>query len=481
MFERLYRHVIRPRASLFLRLCVCSLLLTSQPAFADPGTIDRLLEIPALRGGVTGCLVESLDDHKVVYERDADLRLMPASNRKLFTTAAVLGLLGPDFAISTPVLAAGPPDATGTVTGDAYLRGAGDSALGPADLDTLAKAVAAGGVKHIAGGIVGDGGVFEDGPYGTNWGWDTLNDDYAPAIDGLDANDGVVTIDVTPGASAGAPASYTIDPPTSVQPIDDEATTVVAGGPVDVTVRHPWRKDVIVIAGAVPVGGHKRVEIPVADPVLFTADLFRSALVKAGVTVDGPASTGQTPSTASTVLAAHKSPPMSAYVALMNKPSDNLLAESLIRVIGVAKSGHGTYDAGDDAEMAYFKSAGLDVADITLDDGSGVSRRNYVTARSVVDLLVYETGQPTFAAFLDSLPVAGVDGTLRHRFKGTAGASNVRAKTGTLTGAAALSGYFTGKSGRRYAFSLIMNNYTGTADEVRDVQDNVVVDLIDTL
>jgi len=443
--------------------------------------VDKILNSPALKGAITGCVVERLGDKHIMYQQNADLRLMPASNRKLYTTAAVLGLLGPDYTITTPVLSATSPDAAGTINGDIYLKGAGDSLLTTADLDDLAKSMVSAGVKKVTGGVVGDGSAFEDGPYGTNWGWDTLNDDYAPAITGLDINDGIVDIDVKPGASAGIPVAYAVDPPNHVQPIVDQAVTVDQGGKDTVSAAHPWRKDVIVLRGNMPLGGHTHIKIPVADPVLLAADLFRSALLKAGISVEGDAWTALTPSTASTVVASHKSAPMSTYIASMNKPSDNLVAESLVRVIGVEKGGHGDYDTGDAAELAYFKSIGLDTSVLTLDDGSGVSRRDYVTARSIVDLLAYESTQPYFSSFRDSLPVAGVDGTLRHRLKGTAAEGNLRAKTGTLTAAASLSGYFTGKSGKVYAFSLLMNNFPATATDVRSIQDEAVVHLIDSL
>lgn len=426
--------VFRPARRVFLRIltigCLsfcCSVL--PAVAYADPKpdpAIEKLLDAPSMRGGITAYVVEGLDDKSVVFKDNADVRLMPASNRKLFTTAAVLGLLGPNATISTAVVCKSTADPSGAINGDIYLRGGGDSLLSTADLDTLARSMAANGVKRIAGGVVGDGGAFEDGPYGTNWGWDTLNDDYAPAITGLEVNDGCLKIDVTPGAAPSAPAVYTVDPPTRAQAIVDNAVTGAEGTPDTIHARHPWEKDAIVLSGSVPAGGHKSIDIPVADPVLYAADLFRAALLHAGISVAGDASVGSTPPDAKTILATHVSPPMSDYIASMNKPSDNLLAESLMRVIGIVKEGHGTYDAGDDAETAYFKSIELDVDTLTLDDGSGVSRRNYVTAQSVVDLLIFASKQPYFDAFRKSLPIAGVDGTLRHRLVGTAAAGNVR-------------------------------------------------------
>ncbi len=496
MLKTVSAAIVRPMSALFLRkrlvarrLCligpaVIGMLASSAPLRADPAdlpaTIDRTLDVPAVRGGITAYIIQRMPDGAVIYERNADLRLMPASNRKLFTTAAVLGVLGDDYTITTKILLR-EPVSNGEVSGDIYLKGAGDSLLSVADLDAMARSVAAAGVKHVRGGVVGDGHVFEDGPYGSTWGWDSLDEDYEPAIAGLEVNDGVVTIVAGGGPSVGSPVTFRSEPAYQGLPIVSQAVTVAAGERADLSASRRWRSDVVRLRGTVPLHGSARVQIPVIDPADFAADQFRQALERAGVKVDGSAWSGHMPASATVEVASHASPPMKSYIASMNKPSDNLLAESLIRVVGIKASQHGAYDAGDAAERDFLQTLGIDVEGLTLEDGSGVARRNYVTARSVGRLLLAMSKRQDFDAFVNSLPIGGVDGTLRRRFVKGPGKGNVRAKTGTLTGASALSGYFTGASGQRYLFSLIVNNYPGTATQIRSVEDVVLEESIRNL
>jgi serine-type D-Ala-D-Ala carboxypeptidase/endopeptidase (penicillin-binding protein 4) len=460
-----------------------------------PAKMDQILNAPVLRGGITACIVESLSDDTIVYARNADTRVMPASNRKLFTTAAVLSILGDDYTLTTRAFAAGAPTADGTLAGDITLRGGGDSLLSPADLDELAKSVAAAGVKHVLGGVVGDGSVFVDGPYGADWGWDTLNDDYAPVIAGLELTDGDITVDADGEEAAGAPVTVQLDPPSTLEPVINNAVTGAAGTASSLAATRAWSKPGIIVTGTLPPQGHAEVQIPVLDPVAYAAEQFRASLVKAGVIVDGPASTtaasaasGAASSAITAVqggptvtLATHVSPPMSQYIAFMNKPSDNLLAESLVRDIGIAQGGQGSYAAGDAAEMKAWRDMGIDTGLLSFDDGCGVSRRDYVTVREIAQLLAAMAKRNDFDDFQASLPIAGVDGTLKHRFVGTPAQGNVHAKTGTLTSARALSGYLTARSGKRYLFSIVMNNYPGSAPDAGKVQDGAVEEMIKDL
>jgi D-alanyl-D-alanine carboxypeptidase/D-alanyl-D-alanine-endopeptidase (penicillin-binding protein 4) len=487
-------------------------LFGSRPALPDvdfAAKMDQILNAPALQGGITGCVVERLQDRAILYARNADTRLMPASNRKLFTTAAVLDILGDGYTLSTRVLAAQPPSPDGTLPGDITLRGGGDSLLSVADLDTLAKAVAAAGVKHVLGGVVGDGTAFDGEPYGASWGWDTLNDDYAPVIAGLELTDGDITVDADGGATAGAPVAYHLDPPSTLETVINNAVTAPAGADAGFAATRAWRKPGIILTGTVPPGGHAELQIPVLDPVAYAAEQFRASLVRAGVTVDGPATSAMVAPAASVAplsgmitvrggppaqpgiipatsaptitLATHVSVPMNQYIAFMNKPSDNLLAESLVRDIGIAQAQQGSYAAGDVAEMKAWQDLGVDTSLLSFEDGCGVSRRDYVTVREIAELLTAMAGRKDFDDFEASLPIAGVDGTLKHRLIGTAAQGNVHAKTGTLTSARALSGYFTGASGKQYLFSIVMNNYPGSAPDAGKVQDAAVLEMIKDL
>lgn len=465
---------------IFLLLLVCP-PLSVRANGALTQALDRILDAPALKGGITGAIVVRVGDGQTLYARNPDTRLLPASNLKLFTSAAALEMLGGDFRFTTRVLAAERPDSGGTVRGDVVLRGVGDSSLLTQDLDDLAAQMAREGVRRITGNILGDGSVFTDGPYGLGWEWDDLSDEEFPQIAGLELNRGDIAVHAAPGGSVGAPVVVTLDPPTGFVPIISRARTGAAKTPGGFSMQRPWNGSAIVLTGALPLGTASDQNIPVMEPPRYAATVFRECLKRHGVAVGGLGFMGQTPPSATAVLASHVSVPLAPYLALMNKPSDNLLAESLVRTLGAVKGDGGNYASGYAVETALFQKLGVDTSAIRLVDGCGVGRRNVVTARAVGQLLLGMHRQADWNVYYDSLPIAGVDGTLRNRLKGTRATGNVHAKTGTLTGVRALSGYVTGGQGDLYAFSLLMNNFPGTARQVGDVQDKFVIYLADTL
>jgi len=461
-------HALYSLALLFpLLLCLVSFPAHAQTPLAP--TLDKILNAPALRGGVTGAIVCRVRDGKTLYTHDADLRLLPASNRKLFTSAAALELLGPDFRVHTDLLAAARPDASGTIAGDVYLRGGGDGLLSPADLDATANALALAGIKRIDGDIVGDGTRFADGPYGFGWEWDDFSDEEFPQISALEVNEGVLAVHAVPGKAPGDLVSVTLDPPTDYVPLGVTAQTAAKEAADTCTVSRPWDKNEFRIAGTLPLGQTLTQKVPVQNPPLLAAFLLRAALEQHGITVTGKAAPGQTVPNA-VLLTSHPSLPLSEYIVRMNKPSDNLLAESLVRLLDSA----GTYDAGHLRETPFFHSLGVDTGAIALVDGCGVGRRNFVTARAVSQLLLGMHRERSWPLYYASLPIAGVDGTLKSRMIGTPAQNNVHAKTGTLSQARALSGYVTGRSGQLYVFSLLMNNFPGNARSAGAVQDQFV-------
>jgi D-alanyl-D-alanine carboxypeptidase/D-alanyl-D-alanine-endopeptidase (penicillin-binding protein 4) len=460
------------------RLFCALLLCLSATAQAAPDSLtqalDQILDAPALKGGITGAVVQRVGDGKILYEHNADTRLLPASNRKLFTAAAALELLGDDFTFTTQVRATARPDADGTLHGDLVLHGVGDSSLKTADLDDLAAQVAKTGVKRITGGVIGDGSVFTDGPYGFGWEWDDFDDEEFPQIAGLEVDDGDVAVQIAPGAAVGAPAEVTFSPPTSYVPLVNQAVTAARDGTSTLRIVRPYAQNGLQVTGQMPLGKTATQNVPVEDPPRYTATVFALCLARHGVIVTSPSLEAKASTEAPIVLASHTSIPLAPYLALMNKPSDNLLAESLIRTLGMVKGQGGTYDAGHAVEMPFFRKLGVDVGSIALVDGCGVGRRNFVTARAVGQLLVGMHRQADWKVYYDSLPIAGVDGTLKRRMKGTKAEGNVHAKTGTLSQVRGLSGYLNGSNGEVYAFSLLMNNFPGSATDAGQVQDKFI-------
>jgi PBP4 family serine-type D-alanyl-D-alanine carboxypeptidase len=238
-------------------------------------------------------------------------------------------------------------------------------------------------------------------------------------------------------------------------------------------VEREWDRNVIDVTGTLPAGAPVHIDITVADPARYAAAVFTSALQGAGITISGAVKTGAAPLGANVVLK-HTGPKIADYIKLMNKPSDNLLAESLIRLVGMEIGKGGSYDNGHAVESDWLVRQGIDTAKLDLADGCGVSRRDFVTARSVADLLVLMHGKADWQVYDDSLPIAGVDGTLRKRMKDTLAAGNVHAKTGSLGEVSCLSGYVTSKSGVLYVFSVLNNNFSGPTNDIRAMQDRFV-------
>ena len=440
-------------------------LWTVRPA-AAASLAERIEEALAGLGphAVSAVRVLSLPRREVLYERNVDLSLNPASNMKLFTSAASLALLGPDYRFTTRVLRTGERAAGGVLRGDLVLQGGGDPVLESTDLAALADAVKAAGVQRVTGALRVDDTRYDTERLGSGWSWDNEPYYYSPQISALSVDRNVATVDVLPGKSPGAPAVVEVRPLEGYLKIVERPSTAEAGTATRLQVtrergRNELRVTGVIAAGAAPSRGRT---VTVEAPELLAGKLFRKLLVERGVQVAGPVLRGAAPVGAAEV-AAHRSPPLGGIVALLNKPSDNLIAEMLLKELGHARTGEGSAASGGKVVRAWLERLGIDAGGVRVADGSGLSRMDLVTARAVSDLLVKADAEPWREVFVRSLPIAGVDGTLRARMKGTAAENNVRAKTGTLTSVTALSGYVTTRSGERLVFSILANNYQGPA------------------
>ncbi len=236
----------------------------------------------------------------------------------------------------------------------------------------------------------------------------------------------------------------------------------------------------VTLTGSIPVGQTPdpnnddtdgRVTVP--KPPLFAATILTEHLTTHGIQVNGSPSMGSTPPGAD-VLASHSSVPMNVMLAKMLKPSDNLIAEMLVR-LEAAKPGHpGSNSEGRDIEDKFFASIGIGPDTHHFVDGSGVSRIDYVKPSAIMTLLLYEASQPNFSTFYDAMSIVGVDGTADTRMKGTLAAGNAHVKTGTVRNCRSLSGYVTTKGGKLMAFVILMNNHLMPARAMGAVQDKIV-------
>ncbi|MGY0486227.1 D-alanyl-D-alanine carboxypeptidase/D-alanyl-D-alanine endopeptidase [Streptomyces sp. WG-D5] len=472
---------------------VAAALSWSAPAGADsspsglPEAIDTILGDPRMEGGAASVVVADAKTGETLYQHNPTGRLMPASNTKLATSAAAMGVLGPDHRFSTDVLAAGPVRG-GALAGDLYLRGTGDPTTLAADYDRLAADVAAAGVKRVSGRLVADDTRFDDHRIGDTWGGDDESSYYAAQISALsvapdtDYDTGTVIVEVKPGARAGEKPTVSVTPKNRYVRIDLQASTVGAGGADTVAVERRHGTNTIAVTGSVPVGGDTTKEwVTVWEPTGYAASVFRDALAAHGVKVGGATRLGKATPASAKKLATHESMALKDLLIPFMKLSNNMHAESLVKAMGFKTTGRpGSWGDGIDAVADYLKGAGVDAAKIRQVDGSGLSRKDNFAARQLADLLLSVQDEPWYADWSASLPVACdpdrfVGGTLRSRMCGTPAALNARGKTGSLTGASALSGYVKDADGRLLVYSIVQNNYL--ADSVKPLEDAVVVTL----
>jgi len=439
--------------------------------------IDALLADPRFQGTSVEVVVREAESGEVVYARNADQRLLPASNAKLFTSAAAVDTLGTDFRMVTEVLRTGGIE-RGRLRGALVLRGGGDPTMLAEDYADLAEQVADAGIRRVSRGLIADDSYFDDVPLGDSWAWDDEPYYYSAPISALtvapdtDYDAGTVKIIAGPSREGAAPA-VTMTPRTSVVRIVNEATTGPAGSTDTLSIEREHGSNVVHVTGSVPVGGSTTTEwSTVEDPTAYAADVFRRALAIEGVYVAGRIREADAPEGVRPV-GEHASMPLSQLLIPFMKLSNNMHAEALVKTMGAETVGEGSWNAGLEVVDDFAASQGVDDDDLRLVDGSGLSRKDLVTGDAVTDLLVGVRDEAWFDTWYASLPVAGepdrlVGGTLRNRMRGTAAAGNVRGKTGSLTGVTALSGYVTDADGRKLVFSMISNNYLSSPRSVED-------------
>ncbi|ATE58164.1 D-alanyl-D-alanine carboxypeptidase/D-alanyl-D-alanine-endopeptidase [Actinosynnema pretiosum] len=447
------------------------------------GDLGALLADPRLAGADVGLVVRNAETGAEVFDNRGGKRGQPASTAKLLTSAAALEVLGPDHRFATAVSASGTA-VGGVLSGDLHLRGTGDPTVLAADYDALAASVARGGIRVVMGKLVADDTWFDRVRLGTGWAWDDEPYYYNAQISALtvspdaDYDAGSVVVRVAPGV-AGAAAKVSVEPPSDYVQVESTAVTGPAGSASSVSVVRRHGSNVVDVSGSVPAGGAVVSEwSAVWEPTGLVTSLFRDALARNGVRVLGGTGQGVTPAGARKV-AEHLSMPLSGLLTPFLKLSNNMHAEILVKSVGRAVFGEGSWGAGLRAVAERLGGLGVDAGALSLRDGSGLSRMDQVSAGALADLLVAVRGKAWFPVWRDALPVAGVadrlvGGTLRNRMRGTAAEGNARAKTGSLTGVSALAGYVTTASGTPLVFAMISNNALGS---VRELEDAVVVRL----
>jgi D-alanyl-D-alanine carboxypeptidase/D-alanyl-D-alanine-endopeptidase (penicillin-binding protein 4) len=467
-------------------------LRASRPNPADStlaGDLDRIFDADILARALVGVKVASLKDGRVLYTREAARHVVPASNMKLVTVAVAADRLGWDFRYRTRLEAAGVIEG-GTLLGDLIVTGDGDPTIGsngpglaPLFLE-WADAVARAGIRRVAGRLVGDDNAFNDEGLGAGWAWDYLGAGYATPSGALTYSENIVTIQIIPGGSVGAPAAIKGAPLGHPLDIVNEVTTGPAGSAISLDLLRLPDRPRLTVRGSIPSTGAPVVRTAaVPNPTGFFLEAFKLALADRGITIGGGAwdidDLPSPPAGSRTALAHRESAPLSSIAAHTLKVSQNLYGETLLKTLGRGAGQPGSAARGRNVVADRLAAWGIAPDSIVMLDGSGLSRYNYVTADALIDLLVHVWRDERLRGpFVAALPVGGHDGTLDQRMKNSILDRRVQAKTGTIANVRALSGYLDTMSGEKLVFSMVANHFTASSTAIDAVMERALDRLV---
>lgn len=440
--------------------------------------ISTFLAQPRFEGALWGVDVLSLDTGQTLFESNAHRLMSPASNCKLYTGATALDHFGGDYQIATPIYATARPNRFGTIHGNLIIVGRGDPTwnhrrfgnnfqdiFGP-----FVEALTNAGVRKVTGDLIADATYFHGEPTGSSLMIDDFQNGECPYISALTINDGLAQVHVV-STTAGEPCAIEVQQPDTGLVFSNLTTTVASGGAAHIDYYMPFGEKVIYIFGQAPAGDtNEDLDIPVLDPARWFAAALKDTLARNGIKVSGKVRGIRWPQTYAMDPRAVKigevlSPPLRDVIRYYMKPSQNLENDIVLADVGEATRTTNTppwrtsEELGLAAIHKFLDDNDLPSDEVHFDEGSGLSDDNMATANSFVQLLDFMSRHPAAKDFMNALPIAGVDGTLRHRFRGTPAEGNLRAKTGSLWWAHTLSGYVTDAAGEHLAFSLLLNRY----------------------
>ena len=418
-------------AVLLIALAACA------PAAAPPSpvlspidalrhSIDSLVNDPRFSNAHLGLLIVNPETGDTLYSRNAGKLFMPASNQKILTSSVALTQLGPDYRYHTVIAKRGELKDS-VLTGDLIVIGRGDPTMSDrvhgsaaTAMAAVADSIRARGITHVTGVLRQGGNAFPDSIYGYGWEWDDISGESGAPIDELLYNEGMVQ-------------------------------------------------------RAAKIGGRDTVvSVATRTPGYVYLSALYGALSQHGVRIDGLVDLNADSLTVpyDTVYVI-ESPPLREILKFFMKPSQNQIGEALLKTIGLEKTGTGSADAGAAIITTQLRDWGVDSSEVVVYDGSGLSRHDLVTPRTLVKVLSAMRKDTAFQVYYDAFPIAGVDGTIRSRMKGTPAENNLRGKTGTIEFVRSLSGYVTTADGQKLVFSFLSNHFTTPVSEITRIQDAV--------
>ena len=459
------------------------ILLFSLPLLADQkNSKNHLLHI---RRGIdkilaavdqnvhVGVKVVSLQSGLRLYEKNAHQLFVPASTIKLFTAGAALAKLGPQFTFETNLLTDGKVK-NKVICGNLYLQGSGDPSFTLNDFEYLVMELRIAQIEEIQGDLIIDNFAFDAYPEGPGWMWDDINGASFASMNALSINHNSLKVWVQPATGIAIPPKVFAYPKTAFVKIENLATTDEKEETLTIERIPRAKQNIIQVKGEIGIRSSvQSFHIPIKGPHLYAATLLQSVLKKAGIACKGKILIQKAP-LHSQVLATHRSAPLSILLQNMLKNSDNLYADNLLKKIGQTHfEEQGSWKNGSKAIRQHLEDVGLEISDLVLLDGSGLSRYNLASPEHITTYLTWIYKHFPFAPeFLSSLSLAGKDGALKKRF--TDNPPHLRAKAGTMTGISCLSGYLQTADGEPLVFSIMVNGFTDKASRYKsEVEDQI--------
>ena len=440
--------------------------------------------MPGVSHAAWGVAVQSLDRRERLFTLNSATLLVPASVAKLMSVATAADAVGWDYRYTTTVRATG-PIVNGVLQGDLIVVGSGDPSIGGRagdDFTSWVQAIKSAGIRRIEGRVNGDDDLLDEPRPQLAWAWDDLGYTTGALFGALNLAENRSTITIAPGPSSGAPAVVTVDPRLAFRVLTNRVATGLAGSPQLLWPEQRPGDPSLTIAGSIPAAAPAvSIAVAVGNPTLWFASVLKSRLVRDGIEITGdavdiddvvPPSSRDT----ATVIYSHRSRTLGEIAQPLLKDSINLYAEALMR-LNVAAGVFPTNDAALEGLRKRLDAWGISNAGYQLVDGSGLSRRDAISADAVLSLLERMADPSAKSPFVTGLPIAGVDGSLSTRMKGTPAENNVRAKTGTMSNIRTLAGYVTTRDGEHLAFVVLINNFEGTGANANDALDAVAVRL----
>ncbi|KAB2909585.1 MAG: D-alanyl-D-alanine carboxypeptidase/D-alanyl-D-alanine-endopeptidase [Ignavibacteriales bacterium] len=434
-------------------------------------TVDGLLDDPNLSGATWGVVVQSVTSGEVLYKRNEQVLLNPASLVKLITTAAALSYLGGSYNYETEIRADGTIEGN-RLLGDLIIVGFGDPTISGkftnrdvySVFNSWADKMIDLGVTEITGDLIGYDKLFAPSAPGNGWQWNNLGEWYSAVPSALAFNDNSVDVSVSPG-DIGEEAEISLSPDTRFITVINQIRTVPADSASSITIKRAPGSNILRLEGVISSKTREIVRsVAVENPVEFFLVNLKEAFHRKGIKISGRIKTASGMGDdfsleKSTALFKHRSAAFSDIVKVCNKNSHNFYAEQILRTMGLAEKGYGSFENGISVVNRWLSKAGIEPNLIRLEDGSGLSLLNLISADKFAKLLRYISKSDEFAMFYNSLPVAGRDGSLADRMQNGAAANNLRAKPGLNENVRSLAGYLKTADNETLSVVFIANNF----------------------